>query len=98
LQRLQGLDAAVEYSHQDGNDTSGAVRPPRLMKQVSDRIRRLALSRRTEHAYCGWIWHFILANGKRHPCEMGAPEIETVLTLAGDPASAGAFGACASVA
>lgn len=54
--------------------------PPRLMDQVRDRIRRLGLSLRTEEAYCGWIRRFILHHGKRHPREMGAPEVEAFLT------------------
>lgn len=35
---------------------------------------------RTEEAYVGWIRRFILANGKRHPREMGAREVEAFLT------------------
>jgi integron integrase len=35
---------------------------------------------RTEEAYLGWIRRFILANGKRHPREMGATEVERFLT------------------
>lgn len=35
---------------------------------------------RTEEAYVGWIRRFILANGKRHPQELGAREVEAFLT------------------
>jgi integron integrase len=57
------------------------VRPaPRLLDQVRERMRRLGMSRRSEEAYVGWIRRFILANGKRHPSELGAPEIEQFLT------------------
>ena len=38
------------------------------------------MARRTEEAYVGWIRRFILANGKRHPNEMGAHEVEAFLT------------------
>jgi integron integrase len=37
-------------------------------------------SRRTERAYVTWIRRFIVANGKRHPFEMGAKEVEAFLT------------------
>lgn len=56
------------------------ARAPRLLDQVRGRIRRLGMSLRTEEAYVGWIRRFILANGKRHPIEMGAREVEAFLT------------------
>lgn len=59
---------------------SAASPPRRLLDQVSDRIRRLGMAKRTEEAYLGWIRRFILANGKRHPREMGAPEVERFLS------------------
>lgn len=54
--------------------------PLRLLDQVRDRIRRLGFAKRTEDAYVGWIRRFILANGKRHPREMGGMEVEAFLT------------------
>ncbi len=56
------------------------TRPPKLLDQVRARCRRLNYSVRTERAYVGWIRRFVLANGKRHPRELGAHEIETFLT------------------
>jgi integron integrase len=44
------------------------------------RVRRLGLSIRTEEAYVGWVRRFIFANGKRHPRELGAREVEAFLT------------------
>ncbi len=38
------------------------------------------MAKRTETAYVAWIRRFILANHKRHPAEMGAPEVEQFLT------------------
>jgi integrase len=35
---------------------------------------------RTEEAYIAWIRRFIVFHGKRHPAEMGAPEISRFLT------------------
>lgn len=58
----------------------GAQRAPRLLDQVRGRIRRLGMSIRTEEAYVGWVRRFVLANGKRHPRELGAREVEAFLT------------------
>ncbi|TAL83657.1 MAG: integron integrase [Rhodanobacter sp.] len=59
-----------------------AERPvPKLLDQVRERMRRLGMSKRSEEAYVGWIRRFILANGKRHPADLGAPEIERFLTV-----------------
>ena len=38
------------------------------------------LSRRTEESYVGWIRRFILFHDKRHPQEMGSPEVVAFLT------------------
>lgn len=53
---------------------------PRLLDRVRDRIRVKHYSIRTEEAYVDWIRRFILFHGKRHPQEMGAPEVEAFLT------------------
>lgn len=53
---------------------------PRLLDRVRDRIRALHYSRSTEKAYVGWIRRFIVFHGKRHPLDMGAPEITIFLT------------------
>jgi integrase len=42
------------------------------------RLRRY--SRRTEEAYVAWARRFILFHGKRHPSELGAPEVTAFLT------------------
>ena len=55
-------------------------RPKKLLDQVRDAIRRKHYSIRTEEAYVSWIKRFILFHNKRHPREMGAPEIEAFLT------------------
>jgi hypothetical protein len=54
-------------------------RSPRLLAQVRERIRLRHYSIRIEHAYVGWIRRFILANGRRHPRELGAKEVEAFL-------------------
>ena len=53
---------------------------PRLLDVVRERIRLKRYSIRTEHAYIHWIRRFILFHGKRHPREMGAPEVEAFLS------------------
>ena len=73
----------MRSSHSDPAPASGAaaVARPRLLDEMRARMRRLGLSLRTEEAYVGWVRRFILANGKRHPREMGAREVEAFLTV-----------------
>ena len=69
--------------HGAGERTSGVGARPatKLLDQVRERMRRLGMSKRSEEAYVGWIRRFILANDKRHPTELGAPEIERFLGM-----------------
>lgn len=53
---------------------------PRLQQQLIEAIRTRHYSRRTEQAYWYWTKQFVLWAGKRHPIEMGAPEIGRFLT------------------
>lgn len=53
---------------------------PRLMDQVRDALRRQHYSLRTEQAYCEWIRRFIIFHDRRHPREMGTPEITEFLS------------------
>jgi integron integrase len=62
------------------DSTPSAAQPPKLLDQVRDRIRVKHYSIRTETQYVQWIRRFILFHGKRHPKEMGAPELEAFLT------------------
>jgi integron integrase len=54
--------------------------PKKLLDQVHDVMRVKHYSIRTEQAYVDWIKRYILFHGKRHPQEMGVPEIEAFLT------------------
>lgn len=54
--------------------------PVKLLDKVRQRIRLKGYSIRTEKSYVSWIKRFILFHGKRHPQEMGKPEIETFLS------------------
>ena len=53
---------------------------PRLLDRVRAAVRARHFSYRTEEAYVAWIRRYILFHGKRHPAEMGAPEITRFLT------------------
>lgn len=52
----------------------------RLLDLVRERVRVKHYSLRTERAYVSWVRRFILANGRRHPRELGGPEVERFLT------------------
>ena len=52
----------------------------RLLEQMREVIRLKHLSIRTEEAYLSWVKRFILFHDKRHPKDMGAPEIRAFLT------------------
>ena len=51
-----------------------------LLDELKAAIRIRHYSRRTEEAYAGWVRRYILFNGKRHPREIGAPELQSFLT------------------
>jgi site-specific recombinase XerD len=54
--------------------------PKKLLDQVRDAIRLKHYSYRTEETYVQWIVRYILFRNKRHPKDMGVPEIEEFLT------------------
>ena len=60
--------------------TAEATTPPRLLDQLRDRLRVKHYSIRTEKVYVHWVRRFILHQGKRHPRDMGAAEVEAFLT------------------
>jgi len=53
---------------------------PRLLDQVRDRLRVKHYSIRTEDTYLQWIRRFIFFHGKKHPREMGGPQVEAFLS------------------
>jgi integrase len=53
---------------------------PKLLDRVRHAVRARHYSRRTEKAYVLWIKRYIFFHGKRHPAEMGAPEVTAFLT------------------
>jgi integrase len=48
----------------------------KLLDQLREVLRLKHYSYRTEQAYVDWVRRFILFHNKRHPAEMGAPEIQ----------------------
>ncbi len=52
----------------------------KLLDQLSDTLRTKHYSYRTEEAYLDWVRRYILFHHKKHPAEMGAPEIRDFLT------------------
>jgi hypothetical protein len=69
---------------------------PRLLDQVRNAIRARHYSYRTEEAYVGWIRRYILFHGKRHPAEMGPPEITQFLTALAVAACPGSWRRCST--
>ncbi len=53
---------------------------PKLLDRVRDRCRVRHLSLNTQHSYEAWIRRYILFHDKRHPLQMGAPEVAAFLT------------------
>lgn len=53
---------------------------PKLLDQVRARIRVKHYSIRTETQYVQWVKRYIYFHDKRHPRDLGAPEVEAFLT------------------
>lgn len=53
---------------------------PKLLDRMRDAIRVRHYSLSTERTYLHWAKRFILFHNKRHPAEMGAPEVEAFLS------------------
>jgi len=51
-----------------------------FLRSLREAIRVRHFSIRTEEAYVHWIKRFILFHGKRHPTQMGEPEVAAFLT------------------
>lgn len=59
---------------------SSSTSTPRLLEQVRELIRIRHYSIRTEQAYLQWIRRYIIFHGRRHPSELGAPELTAFLS------------------
>jgi integrase len=51
-----------------------------LFEVSREKMRTLHLAFRTERAYLHWIRRYVNFHNRRHPREMGAPEVEAFLT------------------
>ena len=52
----------------------------KLLEQARDTLRTKHYSYRTEKSYLDWMKKFILFHEKRHPNEMGPPEVQDYIT------------------
>ncbi len=53
----------------------------KLLDQVRETLRYYHYALSTEKIYCQWIFRYIVFYGKkRHPCDMGAKEVERFLS------------------
>jgi len=73
----------------DGPQGPAAARP-RLLDLVRGAIRRRHYSYRTEETYLHWVRRFVLFSGKRHPRDMGAPEVTAFLNYLAQDRGVGA--------
>lgn len=62
------------------SDSTPAPQQPKLLEQMRAVIRVKHYSLATEKNYLQWAKRFILFHGKRHPADMGAPEVEAFLS------------------
>src|SRR4029079_16211190 len=53
---------------------------PKLLDQARDTIRLRHYSIRTEESYLRWMKQYILFHNKRHPVDMGEPEVTAFLS------------------
>ncbi len=61
-------------------ETTPKPQGKKLLEQVQDAIRTNHYSLRTEKTYIDWIRRFILYHNKKHPREMGVPEVQEFIT------------------
>lgn len=80
---------AMPQSSQSGFDAQrtaatsarhGQFSEPQFLDQVAHACRVKHLAYRTEQSYVSWLKRFILFHNKRHPNEMGPPEVRAFLT------------------
>ena len=71
-----------EANRQTGERRIGGTgaQPPKLLDQLRESLRVRHYSLRTEDSYLDWVRRFILFHGKRHPRDLGAPEVQAFLS------------------
>ena len=55
-------------------------KPPRLLDQLRQALRRRHYSRKAEQSYSHWVKRFIMFHGMRHPNELAEDEINAFLS------------------
>ena len=61
-------------------ETTATGRPPKLLDRMREALRVHHYSYRTEQSYLDWARRYIYFHDKRHPKDMGAPEVSAFLT------------------
>jgi integron integrase len=72
--------SALAFALRVGEADPTGTPKPRLLDRVRVAIRARHYSRRTEKAYVAWIRRYIVFHDKRHPADMGAPEVTRFLS------------------
>ena len=62
-------------------DSQSPQPPKKLLAVLSERLRYLHYSLRTEQAYVFWARAFVRWSGMRHPRDMGAQEVQAFLSM-----------------
>lgn len=62
------------------HSSQSAQKGKKLLDQLREAIRAKHYSFRTEQTYLDWCKRYILHHNKRHPAEMGVPEIQAFIT------------------
>jgi integron integrase len=65
----------------NGAQPSGKPAGIGLLSALRERLRYLHYSLRTEEAYVAWVRRFVHWHGRRHPRDMGGPEVERFLSM-----------------
>jgi integron integrase len=65
----------------NSSTSTGAERGKKLLEQYREALRNRHYSLRTEETYISWVRQYILYHNKRHPREMGIPEINDFITF-----------------
>jgi len=75
-----GADRAWQAIREEPGPLKEGALPIRLLDRVRAATRTRHYSIRTEDSYCDWTRRFILFHGKRHPSDLGVPEINAFLS------------------
>ena len=66
--------------HMETSPRYNQKKPRKLLDQVRDIMRLKHYAFSTERTYTSWIKRFIFFHDKKHPKDMGEPEVEAFLT------------------